>query len=763
MNHLVKSAIAKIAAAGRSASGRLFYKYVLVFLIVGLALLPSNILDVWFSYDEQQDLLVQIQREQAKAAAEKIGQFVKEIEAQLGWATQLPLDTKPRDELRFDGVRLLRQARAVTEFAQLDVNGRERYRTSRQAADAFDSMADFSKNPAFLGAKANKIYYGPVYFVRGSEPYMTIAESGLRPEDGVIVAQVNLKFIWDVVSQIKVGNGGLAYVIDSSGQLIAHPDISLVLSKMDLSHLSYVAAARRLGLAESSEHAVVATDLNGHKVLSAYARVAPLGWLVFTELPIKEAYAPLSAALFRSGLLLLAALAFAVLCGVFLARRMVVPIQALSDGAKQIGAGDLAHRISINTGDELEALGGQFNRMAERLQESYATLEQKVEERTRQLELANKAKSRFLATATHDLRQPLHALGLFVAQLGGRTSAAERKRLVAGIEAALSGMNELFNVLLDISKLDAGVVNPRWEQFPAAHVLRRIETTFAGWAREKNLALQIVPSNAWVRSDAVMLAQIVSNLVQNAIRYTASGRVLVGCRRRGDRLRIEVWDTGPGIPPDQQQNIFSEFYRLERSDRDGGGLGLGLAIVDRLCRLLDHPIELKSLPGKGSRFAVAVPMVTPAEQVAAPQPLALPPAIAADNKLIVVIDDDPLVLDGMGSLIKSWGCGVVTGSSESAVLDGLSRCGAPPDAIISDYRLRDGKTGIEAIARLREAVAAPIPAFLMSGDTDLDVVRQAQASGLALLHKPVEPAALRTMLADALKRSAATRDAVGAV
>jgi CheY-like chemotaxis protein len=338
--------------------------------------------------------------------------------------------------------------------------------------------------------------------------------------------------------------------------------------------------------------------------------------------------------------------------------------------------------------------------------------------------------------------------------LSGRTNAAERKRLVTGIEAALSGMNELFSALLDISKLDAGVVTPKWSVFPAAHLLRRIETTFAGCAHEKKITLRIVPSDAWVHSDAVMIERIVSNLVQNAIRYTASGRVLVGCRRRGDRLRIEVRDTGPGIPQDQQQNIFSEFYRLDHSDHSGG-LGLGLAIVDRLCRLLDHPIELKSVPGKGSCFAVAVPMVAPADHVAAPQ-IAAPRAIASANKLIVVIDDDPLVLDGMKSLIRSWGCGVVTGDNETAVLAGLASRGAPPDAIISDYRLRNGKTGIEAIARLREAVAAPVPAFLMSGDTDRDVVRQAEENGFALLHKPVEPAALRAMLAVTLKQSAVT-------
>jgi CheY-like chemotaxis protein len=171
--------------------------------------------------------------------------------------------------------------------------------------------------------------------------------------------------------------------------------------------------------------------------------------------------------------------------------------------------------------------------------------------------------------------------------------------------------------------------------------------------------------------------------------------------------------------------------------------------------LLDHPIELKSVPGKGSCFAVAVRMVAPADHLTGP-PLAAPPrALAGDNKLIVVIDDDPLVLDGMGSLLRSWGCGVVTGTNETAVLEALAGRGAPPDAIISDYRLRNGRTGLEAIARLRKAAAAPIPAFLMSGDTDLDVVQQAEASGFALLHKPVEPAALRDMLADALKRPTA--------
>jgi len=733
----------------------LFRKYVAMLLgVVSLALLINGASDIWFSYKEQKALLFRIQREQAKAAADKIGHFLNDIRTGLAWEAQLPWSHSTFDEWQFDAVRLLRQVPALNEIVQLDAIGREQFRMSREAPDVIESHIDHSKDAPFLQAREHKIYYGPVYFMDESQPYMTIAMAGAQPEFGVVVAQVNLTFIWDVVSQIKVGKSGHAYVIDDKARLIAHPDISNVLRKTDLSGFAQIQKARAAESVGLPDQPLEGTDLTGTHVLSAYAQVAPTGWLVFAELPIDEAYAPLYNSALRSGALVLAALVLAILAGFLLARRMVVPIRALQAGAQRIGGGDLAQRISINTGDELEALGGQFNRMAERLQESYATLEQKVEERTRQLELANKAKSRFLATATHDLRQPLHALGLFVAQLTGRTNAAERKRLVGGIEAALSGMNALFDALLDISKLDAGVVKPKWSEFPAAHVLRRIETTFAGWAREKDLALHIVPSDAWLRSDTVMLEQIVSNLVQNAIRYTARGKVLVGCRRRGDRLRIEIWDTGPGIPEDQRQNIFSEFYRLERSDHTSG-LGLGLAIVDRLCRLLDHRIEVKSVLGQGSCFAVSVPVVAPADHVVAPQNAAPSRTIVADNKLIVVIDDDPLVLDGMGSLIRSWGCGVVTGDNESAVLADLARRGAPPDAIISDYRLRNGKTGIEAIARLREAVAAPIPAFLMSGDTDRDVVRQAAENGLALLHKPVEPAALRTMLADTLKRPAA--------
>ena len=366
------------------ARGRLFRKYVGLFLaVVCIALLTNGLSEIWFSYQEHKAALIRIQREQAEAAAAKISQFIKEIESQVGWTTQLPWSAGTIDQRRFDGLRLLRQVPAITELSQLDSSGKEQLRVSRLAMDVVASQADLSKEPKFAEAVAHKVYYGPVYFRRESEPYMTLALTGTRRDAGVSVAEVNLKLIWDVISQIKVGNHGQAFLVDAQGRLIAHPDISLVLRNTDMSRLAQVQAARSAG--SGTEQLQVSDDIQGRRVLTAYAHVSPLGWLVFVELPVAEAYAPLFATIERSGILLMAALSFAFLAGLVLARRMVGPIQALRAGAARIGSGDLGQRISVKTGDELEGLADQFNDMAGRLQESYADLEKKVEIRTHEL------------------------------------------------------------------------------------------------------------------------------------------------------------------------------------------------------------------------------------------------------------------------------------------------------------------------------------------------------------------------------------------
>jgi signal transduction histidine kinase len=377
-----------------------------------------------------------------------------------------------------------------------------------------------------------------------------------------------------------------------------------------------------------------------------------------------------------------------------------------------------------------------------------------IQEKSRQLEEASQHKSRFLAAASHDLRQPMHALGLFVAQLRSHMISREGSRLIDRIDDAVTGMNELFNALLDITKLDAGALTPTISEFPVAELLARIANTFAPVAQEKGLSFSSVPSSAWVRSDPVLLERIVLNLVSNAVRYTAAGGIIVGCRCCKNHTRIEVWDSGPGIAPEQQHKIFGEFYRLaDAAKTNQAGLGLGLAIVDRLCALLDHPIELTSTLGKGSRFAVTAPTAT----ARAPVQRKIEPPIedAIDvvrGKLVVVIDNDVRVLEGMGGLLRNWGCRVVTATTPEAALSAVSQLGpaARPDLVISDFRLADGQTGITAIAKLREAHGA-VPAFVMSGDIAPGRLREGQESGHHVIHKPVQPMMLRAMVSRFLK------------
>src|SRR4051794_20877726 len=285
------------AASGTKVRARLFAKYVALFVaVVGVALLSNGIFEVFFYYREHKAALIRIQHEQAEAAAAKIGQFIKEIESQLGWTTQLPWSGKSVEDRRFDALRLLKQVPAITELAQIDSTGVERLRVSRLAMDVTAGAVDLSKDPKFTEAVANKVYYGPVYFRRESEPYMTLSLAGTRKEAGVSIAEVNLKLIRDVVSQIKVGERGQAYVVDAEGRLIAHPDISLVLRNTDMSKLLQVQAARA-GSRSISEELQGTKNIQGQEVLTASAPIAPLGWTMFVELPVEEAYASLYQAL----------------------------------------------------------------------------------------------------------------------------------------------------------------------------------------------------------------------------------------------------------------------------------------------------------------------------------------------------------------------------------------------------------------------------------------------------------------------------------
>jgi len=366
-----------------TSGGRLFRKYVLwtMALVCG-ALLASGAISIYFSYQENKSALSLVQHEKAVAAAARIEQFIHQIEQQLSFAALPQLGTSGGDERRIAFLKLIRQVPAVTDIAQIDSAGREQLLASRLAMDVVGSQRDRSQEPAFKAVRPGQTYFGPVYFRKETEPYMTIAVKAGGEAGSVTMAEVNLKFIWDVVSRIRIGEKGKAYVVDDTGHLVADPDIGLVLKKTDLSALDHVKAAFAGGIGESAR---LAKDVSGNEVLTAFAPIDPLGWKVFVEQPVSEVYATLNASILRTGLLILLGLAASIVASLAFARSMVRPIAVLQEGAQRIGAGDLEQKIEIHTGDELEALANQFNRMTGKLRESYTGLERKVEERTGEL------------------------------------------------------------------------------------------------------------------------------------------------------------------------------------------------------------------------------------------------------------------------------------------------------------------------------------------------------------------------------------------
>jgi signal transduction histidine kinase/CheY-like chemotaxis protein len=514
----------------------------------------------------------------------------------------------------------------------------------------------------------------------------------------------------------------------------------------------------------SGGEAVADFEVDGQPFLGAIAHTtfgsAPLAYGVLAPLASLRS-ALLNSVMLISALGLVVAAATLVVLGLR-TRHLLQPVEALKAGAREIESGNLGHRIAIASGDELQALGERFNSMAAQLQGSYADLERKVEERTRQLEEANLAKSRFLAAASHDLRQPLHALNLFVEQLRATGDERARREVVEHIAASVAAMNELFDDLLDMAKLDAGLLAPKPAVFPIARLLSRVQTTFSAPAREKGLALKVVASSAWVASDFVLLERIGFNLVSNAIKYTTRGRIVVGCRRRGERLRIDVLDTGAGIPADMRARIFGEFVQLRdaQTGKPGAGLGLGLAIVNRLTGLLGHAVEVDSRLQRGSRFSVTVPLAR-AELAAGPERHDLDGGLdTLRARLVVVIDDDRLVRDSMAGVVSAWGSTAIAACTAEDAAQAVAAALRLPDLIVSDYHMPDGSTGIDAIARIRSLAGRPVPALLVTGETSAELVRRAAAEGLPVLHKPVTPMRLRAtasrLLADQEARATIT-------
>ncbi|MCP1614482.1 signal transduction histidine kinase/FixJ family two-component response regulator [Azospirillum lipoferum] len=426
------------------------------------------------------------------------------------------------------------------------------------------------------------------------------------------------------------------------------------------------------------------------------------------------------------------------------------------------------------------------------LEQANVQLEQRVEERTSALsalnvklsraleekERANQAKGRFLSAANHDLRQPFQALRLFHHILMERLADTRDRGIAEKMGEALDAGEKLLHALLEVATLDAGVVRPQLTDVPVSAVFEGLLAEFRGMAAEKGLVLRAMPTRMVIRTDRTLLTRMLGDLVRNAIRFTEKGRVTIGCRHQGNRqgihrgrwLRIEVWDTGTGIPPDQLDNIFEDFVQLGNPERDRRqGLGLGLAKVRRKAALLGHAVEVRSRQGRGSVFAISVPVVG-TERLPIPAPVQDADPVVAGDRLILVVEDDPIQRDAVRLLLESWDYRVMAADEGENALalfggakpqDGSGSDMPVPDLIVSDFRLPGRLTGVQTVAKVGEWLGRPVPGLILTGDTAPERIREAVATGCRLLHKPVSPEELRDAIASILSERPGCRPADG--
>jgi signal transduction histidine kinase len=543
-----------------SVGSSLFGKYLVVLvLLVSAAVLITGLVGMYFLYENSQRGVMEVQREKALGATVRIEEFIRAIEQQMRWVVPPPIGADTDVERRTaDYRRLLRQALPITEARYVDAAGHEQLLVSRLRSDTTYSGIDFSAEPVFRETRGGQTFFGPLYFLRGSEPYMRIG----IPEGagaGVTVAEVNLTFIWDVVSQIHVGEAGYAYVVDSAGRLVAHPDITEVLSSRDLSSSPQVRAAiaYRPSAPSPGAQTVVADDR-----LASYAAVNPPGWAVLVEQPLDEAFAPVQTAIARIGTLILFGLLLAVGTSILLARRMATPIKALQKGAERIGAGELDYRIEVQSSDEIEALARDFNRMAAQLSETYASLEQKVDDRTRELaataaelrekseelQAASRHKSEFLANMSHELRTPLNAIiGFSQVLLEGMAGeiTPEQRACTDDILSAGRHLLSLINDVLDLSKVESGHMELEPYSFSVPSAIDEGVSMIRPRAASAGItvATAIEADVGNIEADERRFKQVLFNLLSNAVKFTPrGGRIEISARRVGHDLEVAVSD-----------------------------------------------------------------------------------------------------------------------------------------------------------------------------------------------------------------------------
>ncbi|KQV60802.1 hypothetical protein ASC95_05070 [Pelomonas sp. Root1217] len=726
----------------------------------------------YFGYRESIEHIEATQELEAGHAAREIANYLKLIRAGLRDVAKMPWGQPGfgNAERRQEYHRLMQFMPAITELQTVDTQGRELLLVSRTQTDRHNQGV-LLEPPKLVGFRAPQNLPDGKTFFRDELP---MASLSVYDGQDAIIASVDLRFLGEIVSRIQAGEGGLAYVVDAQGLLIAHPRLTHVLARRDLSLTDLFRTIRQVpSTTPILLRGYYTVDLVGQPVIATAAAVPGTAWTVVMEQQRAQALKPAWATLSRTLLLMAIGAAAALFAGLAFARQMAAPIVALRKATARIAAGDLTTHIALKRHDEIEDLADDFNQMTQRLRELYASLEAKVAERTQELsdardvledraheidllnqrlmtqldelslrkdeaERANAAKTRFLAAASHDLRQPMHSISLLIGVLRTRLNDPAQIDLADKVQSSVTTMENLFGNLLDISKLDAGAVHPHVEDVDLGWLLERAAETWLPQAQEKGLSLRLRPDRWVVRGDATLLERIVGNLLANAIRYTRSGGVLVGCRRRGEQCELQIWDTGPGIAEEHREAIFEEFFRIGAPGTgQEKGLGLGLSIVRRCAHILGYAISVQSREGRGSVFKVLLPLAAGTAAPHATSSAMDTPPQALEGNFIVVIDDEATNREAVRDALLGAGCHVVVAASGDEALAQLQAHLRTPDLILTDFQLGISGNGLGVIRQLRAHYDEEIPALVVTANTDARLLAEAAALGAGLLHKPV--------------------------
>ena len=742
--------------------GRLFWRYFAWFVFVSSILwIPGTVVEMWLAHRDGVASAGQLQQAETMAARRLIEGHLQGIESLIRDVSGLPWRQgllTPEDR-RLEFQRLLKISPVIHEIHRWDASGRETLYVSRIWGDRVGAT-----NPDAKDAKAPLVagdgpVYGDVSFRDGLEPFVPITLRETNSDaPGTITALLDLKFIADYVSEVRVGKAGRAYLTDKRGTIIAHPDADRMLRRHSVeASPEFRTVMRAMERGEPLNAMQVADGTGSGKFVSAIV-VPTTGWLLFVEQSADEVLLPVRQALERGAAIFAIGIVLAFFASLWSARALTGPIVEVGRGARKIAEGDLGARIAVKTGDEIEALASEFNRMAAQLQEYTTGLEKKVEEKTAELQDALKlahdamrARALFLAAASHDLRQPLYAISILADTLASDALQPTAMAVLEKQRVAIAVLRALFENLLDLSRFDAGEVRPMLRVVSLRDVLAPSILEHEVICQAKGLQFDHDIEQAWVQTDPDLLRRVAGNLLSNAARYTPAGTVTFNARIADGHVWLRIADTGIGIAPEDQSRIFEEFVQVANPARERDkGVGLGLSIVRRIATLLDMDLTLHSTPSVGTTVTFRIPVAENIHGVTAQEDLTYAAAGAFKGARIWIVEDDPLVRDALSLQFNIWDALPAFASSvaELLVLQGVD--GRWPDAAIVDDMLGADENGLEIASFLREFMPES-RIVLVTGNVDPVRTQALEESGLVVLRKPLASGDLAQWLRQALE------------